>query len=62
MKILDAHIRNALLGMSVIVALGLTGISGFVTLVGELDDLGPGADSLQLVALVALRKMPKLTV
>ena len=60
MKILDAHIRNALLGMSVIVALALTGISGFVTLVEELDDLGQGEYSLQLVALVTLLKMPQL--
>lgn len=60
MKILDRHIRIALLGMCLIVALALTGISGFVTLVEELDDLGQGSYSLQLVALVSLLKLPQL--
>lgn len=60
MKILDRHIRLALLGMCLIVALALTGISGFVTLVEELDDLGQGSYSLQMVALVTFLKLPEL--
>lgn len=60
MRILDAHIRNALLGMCVIVALALTGITGFVTLVEELDDLGQGQYTLELVALVTALKLPQL--
>lgn len=60
MRILDAHIRSALLGMCLIVALALTGITGFVTLVEELDDLGQGQYTLELVGLVAALKLPQL--
>ncbi len=60
MRILDAHLRNALLGLSLVVALALTGISGFVTLVEELDDLGQGNYGLAEVGLVTLLKMPEL--
>lgn len=60
MKILDRHIRNALLGMCLIVALALTGISGFITLVEELDDLNQGNYSLDQVALVSLLSLPEL--
>ena len=60
MKILDRHIRGALLGMCLIVALALTGISGFITLVEELDDLGQGQYSLDQVALVTLLSLPQL--
>ncbi len=60
MRILDAHLRNALLGLSLVVALALTGISGFVTLVEELDDLGEGEYGLALVGLVTLLKLPEL--
>ena len=60
MKILDVHLRTALLSMCLIVALALTGITGFVTLVEELDDLGQGQYTLQLVGLVTLLKLPQL--
>ncbi|MGJ8669076.1 MAG: LPS export ABC transporter permease LptG [Oceanococcus sp.] len=60
MRILDRHIRVALLGMCLIVALALTGITGFVTLVEELDDLGQGQYTLELVGLVAALKLPQL--
>ncbi len=60
MTILDQHLRNALLGMCVVVALALTGISGFVTLVEELDDLGQGDYSLAMVGLVTLLRLPEL--
>ena len=60
MRIIDAHIRNALLAMCVIVALALMGITGFVTLVEQLDDLGQGQYTLPLVGLVTLLKLPQL--
>ncbi len=60
MKILDRHLRGAMLGMCVVVALALTGISGFVTLVEQLDDLGQGQFTLLTATLVTLLKLPEL--
>lgn len=60
MRILDRHLRNALLGMSLVVALALVGISAFVTLVEELDRLGQGSYSLATVAQVTVLRMPEL--
>ena len=60
MRLIDAHLRNAMLGLCLVVALALAGISGFVTLVEELDDLGQGDYNLALVGLVTLLKMPEL--
>ncbi len=61
MTILDAHIRRALFAVSVVVALALTGISGFITLVEELDDLGEGSYGLLQVIFVTALALPEVT-
>ncbi len=59
--VLDNHIRSTLFGVSLVVGLALTGISGFITLVEQLDDLGEGGFGLWQVLQVTGLKMPEVT-
>ncbi|MCG8433647.1 MAG: LPS export ABC transporter permease LptG [Gammaproteobacteria bacterium] len=59
MKIIDRYIAIAVIGGTVLVAFFLLALSGFISFVGQLDDIGKGTYSLGDVVTFVLFSMPE---